>query len=58
MSACKEGHLDVVKYVCEIGGKELVTATDVVSSLDGVLRLCMQEMVLCTQTLPAADVCR
>jgi hypothetical protein len=31
MSACKGGNLDVVKYVCEIGGKELVMATDEVS---------------------------
>jgi hypothetical protein len=31
MSACSGGHLDVVKYVCEIGGKELVMATDSVS---------------------------
>ena len=30
MSACKGGHLDVVKYVCEIGGKELIMATDMV----------------------------
>jgi hypothetical protein len=34
MSACLGGHLDVVKYVCEIGGKELVMATDFVSGLD------------------------
>ena len=33
MSACEGGHLDVVKYVCEIGGKELVMATDEVSCL-------------------------
>ncbi len=26
MSACEGGHLDVVKYVCEVGGKELVMA--------------------------------
>ena len=34
MSACEGGHLDVVKYVCEIGGKELVMATDWVSYLN------------------------
>ena len=48
MSACKGGHLDVVKYVCEIGGKELVMPMDIVSSWDQVLWLCMHEIVLCT----------
>ncbi len=33
MLACARGHLDVVKYVCEVGGKELVMATDTVSDL-------------------------
>ncbi len=31
MLACQAGHLDVVKYVCEVGGKELVIVTDMVS---------------------------
>ena len=34
MSACLRGHLDVVKYVCEVGGKELVMAKAEVSCLN------------------------
>ncbi len=26
MLACEGGHLDIVKHVCEVGGKELVMA--------------------------------
>ncbi len=36
MKACEGGHLDVVKYLCEIGGKELVMATDKVNILNCV----------------------
>jgi hypothetical protein len=28
MAACSGGHLDTVKYLCEIGGKELVMAAN------------------------------
>jgi hypothetical protein len=27
MKACQRGRLDVVKYLCEVGGKELLMAT-------------------------------
>jgi hypothetical protein len=37
MSACEGGHLDVVKYVCEVGGKELVMARSKVSGTVRVL---------------------
>jgi hypothetical protein len=33
MSACEKKHLDVVKYVCEVGGKELIMVTDKVGVL-------------------------
>jgi hypothetical protein len=29
---CQEGHLEVVKYLCEQGGKELLMLTDKVSA--------------------------
>jgi hypothetical protein len=41
MKACSGGHLDVVKYVCEIGGKELVMATDMVSDLNSGFEACV-----------------
>ncbi len=34
ISACEGGHLDVVKYLCEVGSKELVMARNYVSGLD------------------------
>ncbi len=39
MKACEGGHLDVVKYVCEIGGKELVMAKRKVSCLKSCVGL-------------------
>jgi hypothetical protein len=32
ISASKGGHIEVVKYLCEVGGKELVMMTDMVSA--------------------------
>jgi hypothetical protein len=34
MSAYEEGHLDIVKYLCEVGGRELLMATAAVSGMD------------------------
>ena len=31
--ACQEGHLDVVKYLCERGGEKLLMLTTMVSEL-------------------------
>jgi hypothetical protein len=35
MEACFKGHLDTVKYLCEIGGKELVMAANKVRKQEG-----------------------
>jgi hypothetical protein len=37
MSAYEEGHLDIVKYLCEVGGRELLMVKDEVSGMDVVL---------------------
>jgi hypothetical protein len=34
MDACREGTLEVVKYLYEVGGKELLMAESKVSGLD------------------------
>ncbi len=33
LAACQEGHLDVAKYLCEVGGERLLTLTANVSTV-------------------------
>jgi hypothetical protein len=40
-TACREGHLEVVKYLCEQGGKELLMATHFTKIVSNARAMCL-----------------
>jgi hypothetical protein len=46
-TACYNGHLEVVKYLCEQGGKELLMLTDKVSHKTVLLSLSLFSFLMC-----------